>query len=245
VFVGSEPYLFLDGLKHILKEHGIAKVYLLYDPRDNEWSKMNQYCTSIVEERLKDLIEIEKREVFARDYDSIFEVVYDICYNEKHKNKAEVYVDISTFSRVGMAAAISAASLFGAKVYVVVPEVYFFPKDLTYKDGRNYFDVLMSRRGTHILEIPVIKHKEIRLSNVEKDVLRIIEESGGVVTSLKEILLKLNREITPKERANISYVLKSLENINCVEKERDDGFKVKITKLGRLLLKTTRKYDKD
>ena len=233
-FVCAEPALVLYGIrKHVSR--GIDRLYVLYDRKDDIWGKLSRENLKTIEEAVGKLIEIVKVGVNPRDYDELFETMYNIVSREVARG-SRVYIDITSLTRIGVVVSVVIATLFGASIYTVIPEYYFDPDKIRLEGAEEaYVEALRRRRGVDVLEIPIPTQPVRQLSDEEKRVLVSIYRMGGKVSSLRELLHALGREPTNKERADISYRLKVLEKKGCVEKRRDRVLTVCLTRFGAAL----------
>ncbi len=241
-FVCAEPALVLHGIKkHVAK--GIDRLYMLYDKKDDIWGKLSRENLKTIEEAVGKLIEIVKIGVNPRNYDELFEVMYDVVSREVAQG-SRVYIDITSLTRIGVVVSVVIATLFGASIYTVIPEYYFDPDRIRLEGAKeSYIEALRRRGGVDVLEIPIPTQPVRQLSEEEKRVLVSIYRMGGTISSLRQLLQALGREATNKERADISYRLKVLERKGCIEKKRDKVLTVSLTRFGAALARVLSKEE--
>jgi uncharacterized membrane protein len=137
-------------------------------------------------------VEVEETDVF--DYKSNLELIARLI---KEHEEAEVFINLSSATKIMLFAGFMAASLFGARLYYVSPKEYITTAleeacktddldKLKKLMGGNCDEVYLSRGVRHVSELPVLKMEPPKEEELE--ILKAIKNAGGKVDRIIDLM---------------------------------------------------------
>lgn len=182
--------------------------------------------------KIEELIDTEFVYVNYYNFDECTNVLIKLL--EKYKKDYEIFINISSGTKILIAATILISQYYPVKLFYVIPEKYNLPKDKKTLTSGAIDTVDLPTFQLRDVITPVKKEKEIFLLLEEKPIsLSYLIETYA---NLKKIVLNTYKSRTLKSL--FSYHLKKLKNKGLVQLEtvKKQRF-IRLTKTGELLKK--------
>jgi hypothetical protein len=203
IFVSVDLYRNLYGVKQFLREGGVEKIYLFYNNLNNFFGKISRENTSALKEKLRELIDVETIGINPENFDSCFTKFCEIIKNNAGK---EIYVDISSTTKIATAVVYTLATLFNIVPYVVIPEE-------SSKMSKEYAKVMEKkkyRKGKGVKKLFILKNEKF-ITSKELKILKLLNEHKCKINGASNLLRLLNLPITKGNLTKLKYILKKME----------------------------------
>ena len=234
-FVAADLSMNLFSIKNQLAKEGLSQIVLLYDGKNRPWNEWSRKTVTEIQKQLS-ILDVSALPIDPTDYDAIFKTLHNVIA-DKRKLGHEVIVDFTSTTNVAAAAVISAAILLGVEVYVLKPKEYILP------ENESVFEKRRTREAEGFVEIPLPRFEQ-ELTEVEMQILKKLEDAGGKVTSVADLLRKLGMRTTgsegTKNRGKYSYYIRQLEKRGLVRTAANRELRIQLTRIGLLLAKINR-----
>ncbi|MEQ9715117.1 MAG: HFX_2341 family transcriptional regulator domain-containing protein [Candidatus Asgardarchaeia archaeon] len=173
---------------------GISKIYLLVQSGEDEWARKTHENLRKILNMLGPLKSVTKPVEVKdfTDYTACFEILYNLV-NHLHSDKdvSEIFVDITSSTRIWTVAATSVASLFkNVKIYYVTKGEP--PEKLSIE--QRYPEWAINDEGREIIEIvpPFSNIEEVLEDEIAKKILMLLyHHPNNQFISLRDLALKL------------------------------------------------------
>ncbi|ABO35465.1 hypothetical protein MmarC5_1167 [Methanococcus maripaludis C5] len=239
----DSPERFVEGFKRIPP----SKVFFFLgksgdEPVEIEANKIKEH----VEKSLGDYVERETINVDPFDFSNVMGEFAKIIRNGLRSNK-NVYINVSSSTKIVNVAAYMSASLFSARLYYIKAETYLMT-DLTskledeshLKETMDYYlrdGAYLSKGAKGIVEIPVLK-----MNPPSKDELKVLKKINDSAKesfeSLKELVINcLELEYNGTNRNKYSLIVRTLEKNGFLETDRSRSRNrdIKLTESGKVI----------
>jgi hypothetical protein len=221
-----------DRIFYGIKKYAPNKViFIVSDPKD----KRSEITIKIAQEminKIKDLIEFECLTVNYYDFDECSNLLMKIL--EKYKDDYEITINISSGTKILIAATILISQYYPVKLFYVIPEKYNLPK------GKK----TLTSGAIGSVELPTFRLRDVAIPlKMEKEILLLLEGKPISLSLLIEKYsylkkIKLDLYKSRSLKSLFSYHLKKLKNKGLVELETSKRQRfIKLTKTGELLKK--------
>ena len=206
------------------------KLYLFFDNKEDEYGQMSKKCSEIINDTVKPIIETELIGINPLDFRDSFVQFLKVFASEE---EAEITVNISSSTKLAVAAISFASSMYKARM-VYVPGKYRNPPKSV--------DELDEVGGNTQSFDPFVPTK---LSEIQQMILVTVLNEGGHVksiSSLADIVYQNQDDFENKKnkyRAMTSYHIQQLENLGYLKtsetKEGARKIKVILSEAGEIM----------